>query len=71
MGALKIHDKANRLQIILNTIQTENTEAISTASQTGGAVRVKEHVRTYKYKGKFGLMDSDMPVVAALSMLSN
>ncbi|CAN6285077.1 unnamed protein product [Urochloa humidicola] len=57
-----IHDEANRpkrVQIILTTIQTENTEA--------SAIQVL-HIHAYKCRGQFGFMGSAMPVVAALSL---
>ncbi|KAF8729703.1 hypothetical protein HU200_017659 [Digitaria exilis] len=57
-----IHDKSNRpnmVHIISTNFQIENTEA---------TIQVKEHIHTYKCRRQFGLMDSAMPVVAALSM---
>lgn len=64
------------VQVILTTFQMENTEANSMASQSQGvmakyhpvAARVQEQSRTCKFKGR--LLASDMPVVAALSMIT-
>ncbi|KAF8704214.1 hypothetical protein HU200_031711 [Digitaria exilis] len=63
-------------QVILTAFQIENIDAILNACQSVGkdaktlqvAVQVKEQEHTCKFKGRSHVVDSDMPVVAALSM---
>ncbi|XP_071683391.1 uncharacterized protein [Lolium perenne] len=73
--------KANclkKVQVILTTFQMENFEAIFMARQSQGvkakdlpdAARVQEQGHTCKFKGRKRLLECDMPLVAALSMIT-